>query len=151
MIIPRFSHLSTIGNFVVLFHLFDLFSVIFKLFIKIALSRSNNLVSLLSAILFVRDGFCMKLRKCESFSISPFCTANFTFCTANFTFCTANFTFCTGLELIDVFLANQNEEIVACILLEAVISLFPSSFFRVQFLAFLGGINYCELIVDSRK
>ena len=25
--------------------------------------------------------------------------------------------FCTGLELIDVFLANQNEEIVACILL----------------------------------
>ena len=52
----------------------------------------------------------MKLRKCQSFSISPFCTANFTFCTANFTFC-------TGLELIDVFLANQNEEIVACILL----------------------------------
>ena len=59
----------------------------------------------------------MKLRKCQSFLISPFCTANFTFCTANFTFCTANFTFCTGLELIGVFLANQNEEIVACILL----------------------------------
>ena len=39
------------------------------------------------------------------------------FCSANDTFCTANFTFCTGLELIDVLLANQNEEIVACILL----------------------------------
>ena len=37
------------------------------------------------------------------------------FCTANDTFCTANFTYCTGLELIDVLLANQNEDIVACI------------------------------------
>ena len=57
VIIPRLSHLSTIGNFCRAL----LLCVTFNLFNKIALYRSNNLVSLLSAILFVRDGFCMKL------------------------------------------------------------------------------------------
>ena len=80
---------------------------------------------------------------------SPFCTANFTFCTANFTFCTANFTFCTGLELIDVFLANQNEEIVACILLPHSISVHYEIYNKISIWRVLIGLN--SVLYESTK
>ena len=80
---------------------------------------------------------------------SPFCTANFTFCTANFTFCTANFTFCTGLELIDVFLANQNEEIVACILLPHSISVHYEIYNKISIWRAPIGLN--SVLYESTK
>ena len=92
------SHLSTIRDFCCALY-FALFS---SCFIKIPLQRSHNLVSLLSAILFVQDGFSMKLPKMSIIF--------------NFTVLHCQFHFLHWFG-IDVFLANQNEEIVACILL----------------------------------
>ena len=53
---------------------------------------------------------------CQSFSITPFCTQLHVFA-LNYTFLHSITLFCTDLGLIDMFLTNQNAEIVACILL----------------------------------
>ena len=69
----------------------------------------------MSAILFVRA----ESRSCQSFSITRFCTQLHVFA-LNYTFLHSITLFCTDLELIDMFLTNQNAEIVACILLGVV-------------------------------
>ena len=66
----------------------------------------------MSAILFVRA----QSRSCQSFSISPFCT-QFHFLELSSTCFHSISHFWTDLELIGMFLTNQNAEIVARILL----------------------------------
>ena len=63
-------------------------------------------------MLFVRA----ESRSCQSFSITPFCTQLHVFA-LNYTFLHSITLSCTDLGLIDMFLTNQNAEIVACILL----------------------------------
>ena len=66
----------------------------------------------MSAILFDRA----ESRSCQSFPITPFCTQLHVFA-LNYTILHSITLFYTDLGLIDMFLTNQNAEIVACILL----------------------------------
>ena len=68
--------------------------------------KSFNLRLVMSAILFVRA----LSRSCQSFSITLFCTQH-----ENYTFLHSITLFALNLGLIDMFLTNQNAEIVACI------------------------------------
>ena len=73
-------------------------------------------VQFLSAILSVPAQFC---RSCQSFLISLFSVPfNFTVLHSISLFCTGEIALFTDLGLIEMFSANQNAEIAACILLK---------------------------------